>query len=237
MANKNDQHIAHQFDDELAKIEHMLLEMGALVEKQLRKVLRALAERDTSLADDVCSNDAHIDDQEVAIDDRCALLIAKRQPTARDMRAVIATMRSIFDLERIGDEVTKIARSVIAMSEEEILPKGVNLVARIGEDVAVMLRDALSAVDRKDVHAVTVIAPRDQEVDKHCNNAIIALAGSMAKNPDQIHSCINLLWVVRSLERIGDRACNLTEHVVYSAQGKDIRHVYDPADIKKFVDR
>ena len=237
MADESNQHIVQQFDDELTQIESMLFKMGDLVDAQMQKVLRTMDERNIQLAEEICAGDTPIDDQESAIDYQCALVIAKRQPTARDMRMIISTMRSIYDLERIGDEITKIAREIIAMKEEESLPKGASQVQRIGHDVATMLKQTLIAMSKKDVQAAVVMANQDTEVDKHCHNAILTLSRSMAEDSSQISSCINLLWIVRSLERIGDRACNLTEHVVYLMHGKDIRHLYNTAEIKKIVDR
>lgn len=237
MANKSKQHIVQQFDAELKHLEEMLLEMGNLVEDQMVKVLQSLGDRNFELAEQVCATDTAIDNMEYKIDDMCALMIAKRQPAARDMRKIMTTIRSIWDLERIGDEITKIARSNIAMSEEKSLPKGASQVQRIGTDVAAMLKKSLNAIVQGDVQAAIVVAKADKEIDQHCTNAILGLSRSMAENPSQIDSCINLLWIIRSLERIGDRACNLTEHVVYLVHGKDIRHIYDYEELKNTVDK
>lgn len=232
MSNTQRHHIVHQFDDELSELHDLLVEMGSLVDAQMKRVLRALGERDNKIAEQICKEDAAVDDMEAKIDTRCALIIAKRQPAARDMRAIMATIRSIFDLERVGDEITKIARSVPTMSEESTMPKGASQVERLGSDVASMLARSLDAMEQGDVTKAVDIASQDKEIDKLCNNVILTLSRSM-QNPEQISSCINLLWIVRSLERIGDHACNLTEHVVYMVRGRDIRHVYNLEDIQK----
>lgn len=234
-ASRKHHHIVQEYDKELAVLKSKLSEMGGLVESQMQKVLRVLSERDCELAEEICAADSAVDAMESEIDSMCALLIAKRQPAARDMRTIMATMRSMFDLERVGDEITKIARSVLAVSEELSMPKGASQVERLGKDVASMFVQALDAVTRSDVSTVLEIARKDRDVDQHCNNIMLTLAQSMEQNPEQIASCINLLWIVRSLERIGDHSCNLTEHVVYGVHGTDVRHKHKLSDLEESI--
>jgi phosphate transport system protein len=161
---------------------------------------------------------------EMAIDDECATIIARRQPTASDLRLVIAIIKVNRDLERIGDEASKVARQAIRMSEDGMSPSNCVEIRHIGALVGIMLRKALDAFARLDVTQAVEVVKGDVEVDKEYGSAMRSLVTFMVEDPRSIGVILNEMWALRSLERIGDHACNIAEHVVYLVEGLDVRH-------------
>jgi phosphate transport system protein len=217
-------HIMTQFDEELEEIRTQLMEMGGKVEQQLKNAIQAVIKADSSLAEEVIKEERLVDEMEVDIDEACILIIARRQPAASDLRFVMMVTKAINDLERIGDESRKIANHAVILSEQDGLSQGYKEVRHLGDSVSGMLANALDAFARFDVDAAMKTLNEDAQVDLDYKSALRELVTYMMEDPRSISRAINILWVVRSLERIGDHAKNLCEQIVYVVKGKDIRH-------------
>ena len=217
-------HIMTQFDEELEEIRTQLMEMGGKVEQQLQNAVQAVIKADSSLAEEVIREEHLVDEMEVDIDEACILIIARRQPAASDLRFVMMVTKAINDLERIGDEAKKIANHAVILSEQDGLSQGYKEVRHLGDSVSGMLAHALDAFARFDVDAAMKTLEEDAQVDLDYKSALRELVTYMMEDPRSISRAINILWVVRSLERIGDHAKNLCEQIVYVVKGKDIRH-------------
>jgi phosphate transport system protein len=217
-------HIMTQFDEELEEIRTQLMEMGGKVEQQLKNAIQAVIKADSSLAEEVIKEERLVDEMEVDIDEACILIIARRQPAASDLRFVMMVTKAINDLERIGDEARKIANHAVILSEQDGLSQGYKEVRHLGDSVSGMLANALDAFARFDVEAAMKTLEEDAQVDLDYKSALRELVTYMMEDPRRISRAINILWVVRSLERIGDHAKNLCEQIVYVVKGKDIRH-------------
>jgi phosphate transport system protein len=168
--------------------------------------------------------ESKIDSMEMDIDDTCTTLIARRQPAASDLRMVLAVSKTLRDLERIGDEANKIAKMAILLSEQGSAPRGYTEVRHIGNCVRKMLNDALDAFSRFDAEAAIATMKADRQVDMAYKSALREMITFMMEDPRSISRSMNILWTLRSLERIGDHAKNICEHIVYLVQGRDIRH-------------
>ena len=217
-------HIMTQFDEELEEIRTQLMEMGGKVEQQLKNAIQAVIKADSRLAEEVIKEERLVDEMEVDIDEACILIIARRQPAASDLRFVMMVTKAINDLERIGDEARKIANHAVILSEQDGLSQGYKEVRHLGDSVSGMLANALDAFARFDVEAAMKTLEEDAQVDLDYKSALRELVTYMMEDPRSISRAINILWVVRSLERIGDHAKNLCEQIVYVVKGKDIRH-------------
>ena len=217
-------HIMTQFDEELEEIRTQLMEMGGKVEQQLKNAIQAVIKADSRLAEEVIKEERLVDEMEVDIDEACILIIARRQPAASDLRFVMMVTKAINDLERIGDEARKIANHAVILSEQDGLSQGYKEVRHLGDSVSGMLANALDAFARFDVDAAMKTLEEDAQVDLDYKSALRELVTYMMEDPRSISRAINILWVVRSLERIGDHAKNLCEQIVYVVKGKDIRH-------------
>lgn len=217
-------HIMTQFDEELEEIRTQLMEMGGKVEQQLKNSIQAVIKADSSLAEEVIREEQLVDEMEVDIDEACILIIARRQPAASDLRFVMMVTKAINDLERIGDEARKIANHAVILSEQDGLSQGYKEVRHLGDSVSSMLANALDAFARFDVDAAMKTLEEDAQVDLDYKSALRELVTYMMEDPRSISRAINILWVVRSLERIGDHSKNLCEQIVYVVKGKDIRH-------------
>lgn len=219
------EHIVKQFDGELESVRTRLLEMGGRVEQQLTQALAAIAELDTDIADKVLRDEDKIDQMEVEIDEDCILMIARRQPAASDLRLVIAVTRAVRDLERIGDEAAKIAKHAIDLVDQGGAPSGYSEVRHIGQAVTDMLHSSLDAFARNDAEAALATIKSDRKIDDDYRTALRALMTYMMEDSRSIGRVLNIVWVVRALERIGDHSKNLCEQIVYMVMGKDIRHM------------
>ena len=217
-------HIMKQFDDELEEIRTRLMEMGGKVEQQLQNAIRAVSEADSKLAEEVIVEEQRVDDMEVDIDEACILIIARRQPAASDLRLVMMVTKAVNDLERIGDEAKKIANHAVILAEQGGASEGYTEVRHLGQSVSSMLANALDAFARFDVDAAMRTLEEDRQIDLDYKTALRELVTYMMEDPRSITRAINILWVVRSLERIGDHAKNLCEQIVFVVKGKDIRH-------------
>jgi phosphate transport system protein len=233
MKESHSKHISQQFNQDLADLRNLLLNMGGVVEKQVADAVEALISSNTGLAEIVRDKDQEVDLMEQIIDEDSTQLIARRQPAASDLRLVISIIKMVADLERIGDEAAKIARLAIRLTEEGKAPRGYVEIRHISEHVGKMVNRALDAFARFDVDLALQIIKQDQDVDTEYKSAMRSLLTFMMEDPRSISQIHHVMWVLRSLERIGDHACNLAEHVIYIVKGKDIRHmaIKDAQDI------
>jgi phosphate transport system protein len=226
MLKKEDyqQHISATFNSELESLRSHMMAMGGKVEQQLTTALDALMKMDSNEAELISRRDSEVNQMEMAIDDECATILARRQPTASDLRLVIAIIKVNRDLERIGDEAAKVARQAVKLSEEGMSQSHFIEIRHIGARVTVMLRQALDSFARLDVHQAVEVLKGDQEVDIEYDSGMRSLITFMVEDPRKIGAVLNEMWALRSLERIGDHACNIAEHVVYLVKGMDVRH-------------
>tara|TARA_R110002167_G_scaffold252094_1_gene458361 strand:+ start:2200 stop:2922 length:723 start_codon:yes stop_codon:yes gene_type:complete len=233
MKESHSKHISQQFNQDLADLRNLLLNMGGVVEKQVADAVESLIENNSGLAEIVRDKDQEVDLMEQIIDEDSTQLIARRQPAASDLRLVISIIKMVADLERIGDEASKIAKLAIRLSEEGKAPRGYVEIRHISEHVGKMVNTALDAFARFDVDLALQIIKQDQDVDTEYKSAMRSLLTFMMEDPRSISQIHNVMWVLRSLERIGDHACNLAEHVIYIVKGKDVRHmpIKDAQDI------
>lgn len=223
-----DQHISRHFNEELETIKTRMLEMGGRVETQVADAVHALENADSELAATIIRREIDIDALELQIDEECASLIARRQPAATDLRMVLAVSKTIRDLERIGDEAKKIAKMAIQLSEEGSAPRGYVEIRHIGNGVRKMLNDSLDAFARYDADSALETMRADNQIDLDYKTALRELITYMMEDPRSISRVMNILWTLRSLERVGDHAKNICEQVIYLVKGKDIRHANGP---------
>lgn len=225
------QHISAQFNAELESVKNHLLEMGGLVEQQIGKAVESLLNRDSGLAEEVIAGDVQVNQLEINIDEECSRILARRQPAASDLRLVLAISKVITDLERIGDEASKIARQAVKAAEEGGNPGSSFVEIRhIGSHVGDMLRRSLDAFARLDVDMAVQTVIADREVDSEYASAMRSLVTFMMEDPRTIGPVLGQMWALRSLERVGDHASNIAEHVIYLVRGLDVRHV-EPDDL------
>jgi phosphate transport system protein len=220
------EHIFRQYDAELEAVRAKVLEMGALVEQQIVDALDALTGTNVKLAKNVIKKDHLVNALEVQVDEDCSHIIARRQPTAGDLRMVLMMIKTITDLERIGDEAAKVARFALkaAESNQKLTPRFVEIKA-MANSARDMLHMALDAFARSDATKVIEIAHMDEEVDEQYQAAIRQLITFMLEDPRTISISLEVLFVAKAVERIGDHAKNISEYVVYMVKGKDVRHV------------
>ncbi len=220
-----DEHTYKQFDTELEALRASVLKMGGLVEEQIAQAVDALIKGDLKLAEQVEANDHTVNSLEVSIDEDCAHIIARRQPTASDLRIVMMVVKTITDLERIGDEAAKIARMarLIHSTERITLPR-FSEVKYMADLVRDMLRKALDGFARLDASKAVEIARQDEAVDEEFRLNLRHLITFMMEDPRTISVFIDILFVAKAIERMGDHAKNMSEYVVYMVKGKDVRH-------------
>ena len=218
-------HISQQFNEELDDLKTHLLEMGGMVEQQVQDAVQSFVERDSGRAETVKEFDKKINQMEISIDEESTRILARRQPAATDLRLVIAITKAVNDLERMGDEACKIASQAIQISESGDLSRGNTEIRHIGQHVLRMVRDALDAFARFDIDLALQAAQEDKAVDIEYASAMRALVTYMMEDPRSISTVLNAIWALRSLERVGDHARNIAEHVIYLVKGKDVRHI------------
>ena len=218
------EHISRQYNEELEDIRTRVLAMGGLVEQQLKDAVQSLVEHDTELAAQVVQKDHEVNAMEVAIDEECTTILARRQPAASDLRLIVAVIKTITDLERIGDEAERIARMASRLSEDGRSVKLVTRIAEMGRHVREMVRGALDAFAHLDTDKAVEIWNRDRRVDEEYESLMRELMTFMMEDPRTIPSILETVFSIRALERIGDRATNICEYVIYLVKGKDVRH-------------
>ncbi|MEM6707614.1 MAG: phosphate signaling complex protein PhoU [Pseudomonadota bacterium] len=217
-------HISEQFDEELEALRKQLLEMGGLVERQIDMACRALIAHDIDLADEVRVMDGTVNAYEVAIDDQVIHVIARRQPTATDLRTLICIMKASTDLERMGDESDRIAKMAQGMGRLPFPPDQYKHVREMSQQVRRMVTNVLDAFARNDSTAAQQVIADDRSVDDQYREATAYQLLQLKENPEQAERSMNTLWTLRALERIGDHAKNIGEQVVFKVLGEDVRH-------------
>ncbi len=218
-------HTSKHFDAELEAIRTHVLEMGGLVEYQIRYAVEALRTGDMALVNRVMADEAQVNQAEREIDETCTQVIARRAPAANDLRFLMMVYKTLTDLERVGDEAKKIALVARSLHLAERSAPGVAQIQRVAALVIDMLQRALDGLARLEPQSATDVARLDEEVDEHFKGILRQLLTYMIEDPRTISRSIDMIFVAKSLERIGDHAKNISEYVVYMAKGKDVRHV------------
>lgn len=219
-------HISGQFNVELESIRTHVLTMGGLVEQQLSYAIQALHKEDIELARKVVRDDHKVNAMEVSIDDACTRIIAKRQPTAKDLRLIMAIIKTITDLERIGDVATRIAYVAIESPSSKERQFQVSLEPLCRQAIQ-MLHEVLDAFARMDVEAAAALHKQDDKLDAEYEAVIRQLMTYMMEDPKNIPHILQVMWSARAIERVGDRCQNICEYIIYFVKGKDVRHLGD----------
>ncbi len=222
---KLNKHISQKFNADLQELKNLLLEMGSLVEQQIGDAVKAIVDGDSELAEKVIKTEDDVDKREIDLDELCTGVLARRQPAASDLRMVLAVMKALRDLERMGDEAHKIAKMALALEKSGSLPSGYSEVRHIGDKVRKMTTQSLDAFARFDVDTALEVAQADAEVDREYKSAMREMVTYMMEDPRSISRALNVIWALRALERIGDHAGNICEHVIYLVRGLDVRHI------------
>ena len=220
------EHTSKQFDAELEAVRARVLKMGGLVEEQIKRAIDALMEGDMELCDLVEKNDHKVNALEVGIDEDVSTIIARRQPAAGDLRLLMTVVKTITDLERIGDEADKIARMAkLIHSNDRLRMPPTNEIGHMSQMTLQMLRNTLDAFARLDVATSAEVVRQDRAVDEEFRGTLRQLITFMMEDPRTISFAIEILFVAKAMERIGDHAKNIAEYVIYMVKGKDVRHV------------
>lgn len=219
------QHISGQYNEDLENLLNHVMKMGGLIEQQLSDALTAVNDSDEDLAQKVIANDHKVNKLEVNIDQECTMIIAKRQPAAGDLRLIMAIIKTIADLERIGDEAEKLAK--VAQQNFSGKQDFIQNLDHLGRHVLAMLKEALDAFARMDFDAAIAVHGKDNKIDRAYEALMRQLMTYMMEDPRSIPQVMTVIWSARALERIGDRCKNICEYVIYYVKGEDVRHVAD----------
>lgn len=217
-------HIFHKFDEELEGLRSRVLAMGGLVEEQVADALKAFVESDSLLAERVSERDHEVNGMEVLLDEECARILALRQPAAGDLRLIFAIIKTITDLERIGDQADRIAKVATDLSHLNTPRDQVLSIRHLGEQVRAMFREALDAFARMDVEGALQVIKLDVTNDREYRSILRQLITYMMEDPRSIRGALDVVWAARALERVGDHTKNICEYLVYMVRGKDVRH-------------
>jgi phosphate transport system protein len=221
-------HISQRFNAELEDIRNRVLAMGGLVEQQIADAVTALVKGDLMLAEKVITNDMKVNSMEVAIDEECVQIIARRQPTASDLRLIIAVIKTITDLERMGDQAERVARTAIHLSEQAGGSSRTSFYDEIrimGNHVSAMVHETLDAFARLDVEAALRVPRDDLAADRQYESIMRQQLTFIMEDPRSISHALDVMWAARALERIGDHSRNICEYIIYLVKGKDVRHI------------
>ncbi len=219
------EHISKQFDADLESVRSRVLQMGGLVEEQILRAVEALDSGDMERIDKVIADDHRVNALEVGLDEACSHIIARRQPAAGDLRLLIAVIKTITDLERIGDEAEKIARmaKLIHSAGRQHMPH--MDITQVADRAVAMLRQSLDAFARLDVAEAMRVVKQDSAVDDAFRAIMRQLITFMMEDPRTITRSLEILFIAKAIERIGDHAKNMSEYVIYMVKGRDVRHV------------
>ena len=217
-------HISRRFNEDLERVRSRVLAMGGFVEEQIHKAITALLEGDSSLGESVALADHQVNNMEVSIDEECSRILATRAPAAGDLRVIVAIIKTITDLERMGDEGEKIGYIASRLAALERPADKYREIKHLGRIVTEMVHAALDAFARMDAEAALQVARQDRLVDEEYEAIQRQSITFMMEDPRTIRRALDVMWVVRSLERIGDHAKNIAEYVIYMVYGKDVRH-------------
>jgi len=220
-----EKHLSSQFDSELNGVSSRVMELGGMVESQIHQAVYALLQFDVEAADRVMETEQRVNAMEIDIDRELSSIIARRQPTARDLRLLIAISKTTANLERVGDEANKIARMVKSIIESGAARQLPTTELRIAADLASgLLRTALDAFARLDTAAALSIRKDDDLIDKEFDGFVRKLVTYMMEDPRTISASLDLLFLAKAIERIGDHAKNIAEFIIYIVKGADVRH-------------
>ncbi|MEM7279426.1 MAG: phosphate signaling complex protein PhoU [Pseudomonadota bacterium] len=217
-------HISKRFNKDLEDLRSSVLSMGGLVETQIERAIEAIVKGDSELGLKVAHDDYKVNKLEVSIDEECSRILATRSPAAGDLRLIFAIIKTITDLERIGDEAEKIGYLASRLAEMDRPADSYGELKNLGQHVRLMVRDCMDAFARLDTSAALDVIKEDEHVDEEYEAVQRQCITFMMEDPRTIKRVMNVTWVARSLERIGDHAKNICEYVVYMVQGKDVRH-------------
>lgn len=228
-------HYSHRYDAELEEVVNRVLAMGGLVESQLSNALQSFIEGDSATAQEVTENDTRVNTFEVTIDERCVEILARRQPAAMDLRLVVAVIKTITDLERIGDKAVSIARMAMRQAEGDRPRKQTfRDIETMGNRVIKMLGDALDAFARMDAAAAVNVVRQDLAVDSDHEAIMRQNVTYMMEDPRNISRMLDVTYATRALERVGDHARNMCEYTIYLVKGRDVRHI-DVSEMEAIV--
>lgn len=217
-------HISEKYEEELASVKEMLMEMGGLVEQQLNNACEALITHDRQIANAVREAEKRVNRLEVELDDQCVSIIALRQPAARDLRVMMSITKAVTDLERIGDEADRIAKMAIKMADRPIPADQYADFRALHQRLLPMLTGALDAFARRDTALALKVIAKDSKIDEGYEALLSKTVANMQNEPEGVEHAMSLIWAARALERIGDHAKNIGEYVVYQVEGTDVRH-------------
>ncbi len=217
-------HISRQFDEELSDLRASVLAMGGLVEEQVRHAMQALIDNNGELGSQVAANDDKVNNAEVSIDEECSRILALRQPAASDLRLVVAIIKTISDLERVGDEAQKIGYLAARLAEQQTHSSTHKRIKHLGRQIIQMVSGMLDAFARLDADSALEILASDDNVDEEYEAIMRQSITVMMEDPRSIRQVLDTMWAARSLERIGDHACNVCEYVIYMVHGQSVRH-------------
>jgi len=218
-------HISKRFDQELEDIRNKVMSMGGLVENQVVNGVKCLVSSDSELARKLIADDHKVNRMEVEIDEECVQILARRQPAAGDLRLIVAVIKTITDLERIGDQAEKLGRIQLELEQQEISSSTYVKLEHLGELVGKILHSALDAFARMNVADAMAAIELDIRVNDEYDGLMREMITYMMEDPRTIRSSLRISWCARALERIGDHAKNICEYVVFLVQGKDVRHI------------
>jgi phosphate transport system protein len=229
-----DQHISRQFNQELEMLRQDVMAMGGVAEEMVREAIVALVEGDTARAQQVIDMDDQVNQMEKEIDEQCTMILARRQPTASDLRLVLAIIRTVNDLERVGDEAEKIARIAVSLAETDRPRGNYHELESMGATVRAMLHDALDGFVRMVPEVAVALVRQDEKVDAEYEGLLRQYYTHLVEDPRTTRRVLDSIWVARSLERIGDHAKNIGEYIIYLVEGEDLRHA-KVEDLEKAV--
>jgi phosphate transport system protein len=224
-------HISRRFNKDIEDLRNTVLSMGGLVETQLSRAIAAIVSGDSELGLQVANDDYKVNNLEVDIDEECSRILATRAPAAGDLRLIVAIIKTITDLERIGDEAEKIGFLASKLAGMDRPADSYRELKNLGSHVSHMLRDAMNAFARLDVAEALEVVREDELVDDEYNAITRQCITFMMEDPRSIKRVMNVTWAARSLERIGDHAKNICEYVIYMVEGRDVRHTDISEDI------
>ena len=217
------QHISRQFNQELEDLRKDVMTMGGLAEQMIADAVMALIEGESARAEQVIENDHQVNQMEKQIDQQCIQILARRQPTASDLRLVMAIIKTVNDIERVGDEAEQIAKMAIRLVSRDRPRGNYRELETMGTHVRAMIRDALNGFARLEPEVAIALKRQDQKVDSEYEAILRQYYSYLVEEPRNTSRILDSIWVARSLERIGDHAKNIGEYIVYMVEGKDIR--------------
>jgi phosphate transport system protein len=228
-------HISKRFDNELEDLRNQVLTMGGLVETQVNNGMLALLESDSAVAQVVAENDYKINDMEIKIDQECLQILARRQPAASDLRLIIAIIKTINDLERIGDLAEKLGQFELELIDEGSTSTEYAKLEHLGDLVSAMLNNALNSFARMDADSALKTIKKDKKVNSEYESLMRQLITRMMEDPRNIQNVLRVTWCARALERMGDHSRNICEYVLFLVHGEDFRHT-TYKDMKNQID-